>query len=123
MFDVTVTAKYAAGFMIDNGNRIFDPGQTYQFPHWSGQHTIHLYGMGDINFIDLGDRKLTQYTDPKLPWTEKTWGGVIRYRGLDAYFRYEGTGHVKVVIDEVGSVNLHFDQGGMIVNLADLTVT
>ncbi len=123
MFDVTVTNNYVAGFFIDGGNRIFEPGQTYQFPHWSGQHTIRIYGMGDINFLDLGEKKLEQYTNPKLPWTQSTWGGVVRYRGLDSYFRYEGTGHITVVIDQLGSVNLHFDQGGMLVSLNDLTVT
>lgn len=109
MFDVTVTNNYVSSFFVDNGNRIFEPGQTYQFPHWSGQHIIRIYGMGDINIIDLAEKKLNQYTNPGLPWTQKTWGGVIRYRGLDAYFRYEGTGHFTIVIDQVGSINLHFD--------------
>ena len=123
MFDVTVTNNYVAAFFVDNGNQVFAPGQTCQFPHWSGHHTIRIYGMGDINIIDLAEKKLDQYTNPMLPWTEKTWGGVIRYRGLDAYFRYEGTGHVTIVIDQVGSINLHFDQGGMLVSLDDMTVT
>ncbi|HWW76117.1 MAG TPA: hypothetical protein VNZ44_12000 [Pyrinomonadaceae bacterium] len=60
MFDVTVTNNYVAGFFVDGGNRIFEPGQTYKFPHWSGQHTIQIHGMGDINIIDLGDKKLKQ---------------------------------------------------------------
>ncbi len=79
--------------------------------------------MGHINFIDLGQTKLDPYTNSKIPWTTKTWGGVIRYRGLDAYFRYEGTGKVLVVVDQVGSVNVTLEQGGMIIALPDLTVT
>ncbi|PYS92438.1 MAG: hypothetical protein DMF64_09145 [Acidobacteria bacterium] len=78
--------------------------------------------MGDILFFDLGEKKLAPYTHPKIAWTGKKWGGLIRYRGLDAYFRYEGTGHVAIVIDEYGSIHLHFDQGGMIINLDDLAV-
>ncbi|HZT58425.1 MAG TPA: hypothetical protein VFA21_07300 [Pyrinomonadaceae bacterium] len=122
MFDVTLTNNYVTGVFVDGGNRIFEPGQTYQLPNLSGQHTVRIYGMGDINIIDLGDKKLAPYTNPKIPWTEKTWGGVVRYRGLDAYFRYEGNGHITIVIDQVGSISLHFDQGGMMVNLADMTV-
>ena len=123
MFDVTVTNNYVSPFFYDGGNRLFEPGQTYQFPHQKGHHTIQIPGMGDVNIIDLADKKLNQYTNPKLPWTEKTWGGVIRYRGLDAYFRYEGTGHFTIVIDQVGSISIHFDQGGMMVSLDDMRVS
>jgi len=123
MFDVTLTVKCDLGVFIDGGNRIFAAQkEPYQFPHWSGIHIINVSGMGNILFIDLGERKLAPYTHDNIPWTQKKWGGLIRYRGLDAYFRYEGTGHVSIVIDEQGSVQLHFDQGGMLVNLDDLTV-
>jgi hypothetical protein len=27
-------------------------------------------------------------------------GGVVRYRGLDAYFRYEGVGSIEIKIDD-----------------------
>jgi hypothetical protein len=49
-------------------------------------------------------------------------GGLVRYQGLDAYFRYEGQGQVELVVDRFGSVSLHFEQGGMVVSLDDLTV-
>lgn len=122
-FNVTVTNNYVTGFFVDGGNRIFEPGQTYQFENWSGQHTIRIYGMGDINIVDLGETKLKPYTHPKIPWTEFKWGGVLRYRGLDAYFRYEGAGQIAIVIDQVGSISVHFEQGGMMVDLADMRVT
>ena len=121
-FNVTMTNNYVTGVFVDNGNRIFDPGHTYQFEKWSGHHTILIPGMGDINIVDLGATKLKPYTNPKIPWTEYQWGGVVRYRGLDAYFRYEGGGHITIVIDQVGSITVHFDQGGMIVDLADMRV-
>jgi len=121
MYDVTITNNYIYPFFVDTGNQAFVPGQTYQFKGW-GTHLIHVAGMGDINFIDLGDRKLPGYANPKIPWTNSTWGGLIRYCGLDAYFRYEGGGQVKAVLDEVGSLSLHFDQGGMPIMLEDLTV-
>jgi hypothetical protein len=121
MYDVTLKNNYIHEVRVDNGNA-FKPGGTYQFPHW-GSHTVNVPGMGDINFIDIAERKLDAYTNSHLPWTKATWGGVVRYRGLDAYVRYEGQGHLTVVIDRLGSIDLHFDHGGMLVNLADMAVS
>jgi hypothetical protein len=123
MFDLTVTNNFIWGFFYDGGNRIFEPGQMYPFPHTAGDHYITIPAMGDIFIRDLGDTKLKRYTEPRIPWTEKKWGGLVRYRGLDAYFRYEGTGLVSIVIDNVGSIKVHFEQGGMMVNLDDMTVS
>ena len=59
MFNVTITNNYIYAFMIEGGNRIFTPGQTYQFENW-GSHLIQVPGMGEINVIDIGDKKLNQ---------------------------------------------------------------
>ena len=121
MFDVTINSDYLWGYFVDGGNQVF--GKKAVFPHWSGHHTIQVNGMGDILILDLVDKKLDKYTNDKLPWTKMNWGGVVRYRGLDAYFRYEGVGSIEIRLDMVGSVSLRFkDRGGMIVNLADLDV-
>jgi hypothetical protein len=121
MFDVTITSEYLGGYFVDGGNQVF--GNKAVFPNWKGLHTIQVVGMGDLLILDLADKKLDKYTNDKLPWTKMTWGGVIRYRGVDAYFRYEGQGSIEIKIDLVGSVSLRFkDRGGMIVNLADLDV-
>ena len=122
MFNLTVTNNGPFSFFFDGGNRIFTPGQTYQFPELAGLHILQTSGMGDVLFVDLGEKKLDPYTNPKIPWTQKRLGGVIRYRGLDAYFRYEGVGNITIVIDHVGSIIVHFEQGGMMVNLDDMTV-
>ncbi len=131
MYDATITNNYIYPFTVDvrgepppppnAGKRSIQPGEKIDIPGL-GSASIELFGMGRINFIDLGNRKLDAYTNDRIPWTKLTWGGLIRYRGLDAYFRYEGTGRVEVVFDQVGSISLHFPQGGMIVDLADLTV-
>jgi hypothetical protein len=121
MFDVTITSKYLRGYFVDGGNRIMP--DTSQFPHWSGHHTIQVPGMGDILILDLGETKLDKFTNDKLPWTKLKWGGVVRYRGLDAYFRYEGTGLIVFKLDLVGSVTVSFkESGGMIVKIPDLSV-
>jgi hypothetical protein len=124
MYNVSITNNYIYSIFMDGGNRVIAApnGGKAQLDDW-GSHSLNLAWMGDINFIDIGDQKLSAYTTPKLPWTNATWGGVIRYRGLDAYFRYEGQGQVDLVVDQLGSVTLHFPQGGMIISLDDLTVS
>src|SRR5882762_3004978 len=99
VYDVAITNNYIYGFSPDilgepppppnTGRRFFQPGDKAEFKGW-GSASIELFGMGRINFIDLGNRKLDAYTNDGVPWTKLTWGGLIRYRGLDAYFRYEG---------------------------------
>lgn len=123
MYDVTVTNNYLYPLFLDGGNEVFAPpnGGGAMRNNW-GSHVINVPGMGDINFLDLGDKKLDEFTTPKLPWTEATWGGLVRYRNLDAYFRYEGQGKADIVVNQWGSVQLHFAKGGMVVSLDDLTV-
>lgn len=122
MYNVTLVNNYWTAVSILGGNQIYAPRETYQFTNW-GTHVLEIPGMDQVLFLDLADKKLDAYTNPALPWTEFTWGGLVRYHGLDAYFRYEGQGHVTVTIDAYGSVDLHFDQGGMIVSLDDLTTS
>ena len=123
MYDVSITNNYFVGLFLDGGNQIIAEanGGKARLTNW-GSHAVNVPRMGDINVIDLGDQKIDGYTNPKIPWTESTWGGVVRYQGLDAYFRYEGEGQVELVVDRFGSVSLHFEQGGLIVSLDDLTV-
>ena len=124
MYDVSITNNYIYPLFLDGGTQVLAPpnGGKAQLTKW-GNHRVNVPGMGDINFIDLADYKLDGYTNPKIPWTESTWGGLVRYGGLDAYFRYEGGGQVELVVDRFGSANLHFAQGGMVISLDDLTVT
>ncbi len=126
MYSVTITNNYFHTITLDNpdANKVgsfIPPGGTQTFEKW-GNHILFVPGMGPINFIDLGDKKLNGYVDPKLKWTESTWGGLIRYRGLDAYFRYEGGGEVTGEVDAHGCLHLSFAQGGAVISLADVTV-
>jgi len=121
MYNVTITNNYILPLFVGT-HKVADPhGGKGILAHFSNQ-ALTVPGMGDINFIDIGNRKIDKFTIPDVPWTKSTWGGVVRYRGLDAYFRYEGEGMIEVTVDELGSVSLHFPQGGMIVKLADLRV-
>lgn len=119
MYNVILTNNYTKGVFLNGGNQPIGPKGI--FPHF-GSSILNVTGMGDINFFDLGETKLEQYTNPHIPWTSFTWGGLIRYRGIDAYFRYEGGVDIEMVLDAYGSVTLHFPQGGMIINLDDMSV-
>jgi hypothetical protein len=134
MYDVTITNNFIEAL----GGRMFavpPPPAGTGYRMWSfapnggkdtvtglGNFLIEVPGMGNILFLDLGNRKLPGYTNPKIPWTNFTWGGLIRYRSLDAYFRYEAGGKVDVVVNPQGSISLTFAQGGMMINLDDLSV-
>ena len=129
MFNVTITNNYIYPLNPGgSGTRPIPPDpippkgkQAYK--DW-GSVYVEVPGMGHINFIDLGDHKLSQYTNPAIPWTESTWGGMIRYMGIDIYFRYEGQGSLEVVVDNIGSVSVTLgNAGGMIVNLDDMVLT
>jgi len=118
-YNVSLTHHSPFGIFLDGGNMVIP--EKDNFTGW-GSHRLNIVGMGDLTFIDMGDIKLKQYTTPTLPWTEFPQGGLIRYRGLEAYFRFKGTGQVTVAVDFLGNVELHFAQGGMIVRLDDLRV-
>jgi|HubBroStandDraft_6_1064221.scaffolds.fasta_scaffold13289_2 hypothetical protein len=123
MYNLSITNNYIYSIFMDGGNQIIagPNGGKAHLENW-GSHALNIAWMGDLNFIDIADKKLSQYTNPKIPWTQSTWGGVVRYGGMEAYFRYEGQGQVDVVIDQFGSVKLHFPQGGMIIYLDELAV-
>lgn len=122
MYNVSFTNNYHFGLTVALGGENIAPGGgTGQFDGW-GTTYITVPGMGEILFIDLGDTKLPEYTDPKIGWTENTWGGLIRFQGVEAYFRYEGGGEVTAELDSNGTLNLNFAQGGMIIALPDIIV-
>ena len=127
MYNLKITNNYFQPLKVDypDTNKISNMvgrGETRTFEDW-GSHIIYVEGMGAINFIDLAKEKLEEYTSSKLPWTEQTWGGLIRYRSLDAYFRYEGGTTIEAVVDHHGCLDLKFEKGGMIVDLPDVTVS
>jgi hypothetical protein len=123
MFNVSIANNYIYPLYLDGGNMPAPPPKNKSnFKDW-GSHILTVPGMGEINFIDMGDYKIDKYIHKDFPWTHYTWGGMIRYQGLEAYFRYEGQGEVKVVVDRFGGVNLSFkENGGMMVKMDDLRV-
>ena len=123
MYNVSITNNYYFDLTVavDNSTVKAQGGQA-EYENW-GTTYIDIPGMGSAVFIDLGDTQLSQFTNPDLPWTEYTWGGLIRFQGIEAYFRYEGQGQVNLTVDNYGSLDIGFPQGGMTIALPDITVT
>ena len=52
----------------------------------------------------------------------QTWGVLLRYKGLELYYRYEGDGEMNMTVDRYGDLNVAQVQGNaIIVSLPDLT--
>ncbi len=130
MYSVSLTNNYFSFVSLDfiwDGHSGYSPGAVIssnsngKWDRW-GNHILNVNGMGPITCIDLGSKRLSGFTHEEIPWMKHHWGGLIRYRGLDAYFRYEGGGHVEMVLDEHGCLHCQFPQGGMLISLRDLQV-
>ena len=121
MYDVSITNNYIYDVTVQGESPIAAKGGTAKYTGW-GSKVMDVPGMGPVSFIDLGDHKLEEYTDSQQGWTEHTWGGLVRYSGLEGYFRYEGGGSVDLVIDAYGSITVSFAQGGEIISLPDLAL-
>ncbi|NNE99957.1 MAG: hypothetical protein HKN25_13130 [Pyrinomonadaceae bacterium] len=93
--------------------------QTYK--NW-GLARLSIPGMGEALFFDLGKTKLDQYTNPNLSWTNYTWGVLIRYQGVDAYYRYNQVGSMRATFDKYGTLHMEFDEGGMETALPEIIV-
>lgn len=83
-------------------------------------HILSAPHTGLINIIGITDKQLSEYTNGSLSWPLSQWGCLAGYRELDTNLRYEG----EVIVEDNphGCLDLSFTQGGMVINLADVTV-
>ena len=79
-----------------------------------GTLVIDIPGMGPLNLIDIADRH--------LGYLKPTWGVVIRYRGEDLIYRYEGQGAVDLIINNLGTVEMAFKGEWVQVDLQEISV-
>lgn len=83
-----------------------------------GNGYLEVPGMGVVNFIDLGAKKIDGYNYP-----EEHWGVLIRTHTVEGYYRYEGGGELTLEIDELGGDTLSTSNGTMImISLPELTI-
>lgn len=107
MYNLTVINNYNQDIGASNGVTIAK-GANHVFND-RGSIYLTVPGMGEINFIDLGDYKLPGYPIPK-----ETWGVLVRYSNIEAYYRYEGQGQLTATIDNLGICTLTTSNGSMI---------
>lgn len=107
MYTLTVTNNYIHNIEASNGVTIFK-NKIHNFID-RGSLVLRIPGMADMNFIDLADKKLPGYPQPK-----ETWGVLIRYSNIEAYYRYEGSGMLNATFDNLGTCILTTSNGTML---------
>jgi hypothetical protein len=116
MYTLTIQNNYSQDIGASNGvtvakgsNRVFND---------RGSIIFTIPGMGEMTFIDLGDKKL-----PGYPELSQTWGVLVRYRTIEAYYRYEGAGELTASFDNLGTCTLTTTNGSMIpIQLEDFII-
>jgi hypothetical protein len=64
-----------------------------------GNFWLTIPGVGDVNLIDIGQRKISGFS-------HATWGVLIGFQGEECEFRYEGGGQLTFNVNDLGQVEL-----------------
>ncbi|WP_299113809.1 hypothetical protein [uncultured Winogradskyella sp.] len=116
MYNVTIKNNYIYDLGTSTGVTI-DKGSSFTLND-RGSFVLTIPGMGEMNFIDLGDKKLDGFPIPK-----ETWGALVRYSNVEAYYRYEGQGELIITVDALGGSTISTDNGSMImISLPEFTI-
>lgn len=116
MYTLTIKNNYIQNIGASTGVTIAK-GTDFTFND-RGSIIFTIPGMGEMNFIDLGDKKL-----PGFPELKQTWGVLVRYRTVEAYYRYEGGGELTANFDHLGTCTLTTTNGAMIpISLEDFII-
>jgi hypothetical protein len=107
MYTLTVNNNYIQNIAASNGVTI-SKNKNHIFKD-RGSLVLTIPGMVDMNFIDLGDKKL-----PGFPMPKETWGVLVRYSNIEAYYRYEGSGTLTATFDTLGTCTLTTSNGSII---------
>lgn len=109
MYTLTVTNNYVWQISADNGAvNIPERGGSHAFDR-QGSLYLNIPGMGQMAFIDLGDKKIPGYDIVK-----ETWGVLVRGANVEAYYRYEGGGVLNITFDAYGTATLSTTTGTLI---------
>ncbi|SEF77390.1 hypothetical protein SAMN05421847_0880 [Halpernia humi] len=107
MYNLTIKNDYIYDLGTSTGVTI-SKGKSFTLND-RGSLVLTIPGMSNMNFIDLGDKKLEGFPFPK-----ETWGTLVRYSTIEAYYRYEGQGELTVVVDSLGMCTISTTNGSMI---------
>jgi len=108
MYTLNIKNNYPWAITV-NGNKIInDQGDSACLKN-QGNSYVTIPGIGEMAFIDLGDKKIAGY-----PFIKETWGVLVRTSTVEAYYRYEGGGELTAVIDQYGTCTLSTSNGTLI---------
>jgi hypothetical protein len=66
-----------------------------------GNFRVAVPGAGDVNLIDIGERKIS-----KADFHKATWGVLISNLGDECEFRYEGQGEINLNVTDLGQIEV-----------------
>ena len=66
-----------------------------------GNFRVSIPGAGDVNLIDIAERKISKATFHKA-----TWGVLISNMGDECEFRYEGQGEINLNVTDLGQIEV-----------------
>jgi hypothetical protein len=101
MWTLTLTNNYHSIVIANDneGSHNVNPNSQYQNATPLGNAYLTIPGLGQANFIDLGDNHIGG-DGPQ------TWGVLINYQGEAWVFRYEGGGELNATLTSYGVLQL-----------------
>jgi len=74
-----------------------------------GTLVANVTGIGNVLFLDLGEKEIEGYA------LSGKYGGLVRFEGLEIYFRYDDQANLQVTVDQYGSLSCEVQGGSAIV--------
>lgn len=116
MYDVTISNHFIMPIEVNASQPYTIAVDGHYSTHNQGNMILDVPGMGQASLIDLGKEKIPGYPTPT-----ETWGMLLRFKGKEIYYRYEGQGQLNLTFDRLGTLNVEITQGSaMIISLPDL---
>ena len=99
MYQLSVTnnSSYGIGFL--GGNEVIPDGGGQWQSGDLGNVTLLVPTRGPIDFLDIGDNHIPGDSG-------ETWGVLIAYQNEETVGRYEGGGHLTVVVNQYCQIEL-----------------
>lgn len=108
MYNLTVSTSYAYSITVTDiaggPHQVSPRDPPYVLPKPLGNAIVTVPGLGEINFLDIGDQQIGGFS-------KATWGVLISYQGEEVVFRYEGGGQVALTVNGFGQAKLSGNGG------------
>ncbi|MDQ3918693.1 MAG: hypothetical protein M3348_09460 [Acidobacteriota bacterium] len=100
MYTLNITTDYYVPLNFATGSQSssIHKGMPAHFQNL-GNFRLHIPGAGEVNLIDIGERKIAGFS-------KATWGVLISYQGEECEYRYEGGGQITIHVTDLGQIEL-----------------